>query len=77
MHAGLLHGDSIVAPAHDEAAQVAAECIEMPEVFFACAGAAQVFYYASAWAWEVRLQVRDFSSFRLGSEPPAPCSGWA
>lgn len=68
MHAGLLRPDSIAAPAHDEAAQVARELAEMPDVSTARADAALVFDYASAWAWEVQPQGRDFSYFRLAFE---------
>ncbi len=68
MHAGLLRPDSIAAPAHDEAAQVAAELAEMPDVSTARADAALVFDYASAWAWETQPQGRDFSYFRLAFE---------
>lgn len=68
MHAGLLRPDSIAAPAHEEVAQVAVELLEMPEVSTARADAALVFDYASAWAWEVQPQGRDFSYFRLAFE---------
>jgi beta-galactosidase len=65
MHAGLLRPDSIKAPAYAEAAQVAKELAEMPDVSNAKADAALVFDYASAWAWEVQPQGRDFSYFAL------------
>ncbi len=65
MHAGLLRPDSAPAPAHDEAAQVARELAEMPDQGTAEAKVALVFDYASAWAWEVQPQGRDFSYFRL------------
>ncbi|MDZ4395239.1 beta-galactosidase, partial [Cypionkella sp.] len=68
MHAGLLRPDSIAAPAHDEAAQVAVELAEMPDVSTARADAALVFDYASAWAWETQPQGRDFSYFHLAFE---------
>lgn len=65
MHAGLLRPDSVAAPAFAEAAQVARELAEMPEVSTARAHVALVFDYGSAWAWEVQPQGRDFSYFRL------------
>ncbi len=68
MHAGLLRPDSAPAPAHDEAAQVARELAAMPDQGTAVAKVALVFDYASAWAWEVQPQGRDFSYFRLAFE---------
>jgi beta-galactosidase len=65
MHAGLLRSDSVAAPAHDEAAQVAQELAQMPDVGTAAAPVALVFDYASAWAWETQPQGRDFDYFRL------------
>lgn len=65
MHAGLLRPDSVAAPAHDEAAQVARELAELPEVQQAQAPVALVFDYASAWAWATQPQGRDFDYFRL------------
>jgi beta-galactosidase len=65
MHAGLLRPDSIAAPAYAEAAQVAKELAEMPDVSNPVADAALVFDYASAWAWEVQPQGRDFTYFAL------------
>ena len=65
MHAGLLRPDSIAAPAYDEAATVARELAQMPEVSTARADVGLVFDYASAWAWETQPQGRDFSYFRL------------
>lgn len=65
MHAGLLRPDSVAAPAHDEAEQVARELALMPDVAAGVAQVALVFDYASAWAWEVQPQGRDFSYFRL------------
>ena len=65
MHAGLLRPDSVAAPAHDEAAQVARELAEMPDQNTAVARVALVFDYASAWAWDVQPQGRDFTYFRL------------
>ena len=65
MHAGLLRPDSIAAPAFHEAEAVARELAEMPDVSTAEADVALVFDYASAWAWEIQPQGRDFSYFRL------------
>jgi beta-galactosidase len=65
MHAGLLRPDSVAAPAHDEAAQVARELVGMPEVSTARADVALVFDYASDWAWATQPQGRGFSYFWL------------
>ncbi|MEY4698352.1 MAG: hypothetical protein RIT14_2780 [Pseudomonadota bacterium] len=65
MHAGLLRPDSAPAPAFDEAAEVARELAAMPDVGTARADVALVFDYASAWAWAVQPQGRDFDYFRL------------
>ncbi len=65
MHAGMLRPDSAPAPAHDEAARVAAELAAMPDVEAAHPAVALVFDYASAWAWDVQPQGQDFSYFWL------------
>ncbi len=65
MHAGLLRPDSVAAPAHDEAQQVARELAAMPVAATGPAPVAMVFDYASAWAWDTQPQGRDFSYFRL------------
>ena len=65
MHAGLLRPDSVAAQAFAEAAEVAQELREMPDVGNIAADAALIFDYASAWAWETQPQGRDFSYFRL------------
>jgi beta-galactosidase len=66
MHAGLLRPDSVVAPAHDEAAQVAAELAGLPaEAGTAPADVALVFDYESEWAWTTQPQGRGFSYFWL------------
>ena len=65
MHAGLLRPDSAPAQAFEEAAQVAAELVAMPDVEPLASDVALVFDYASAWAWETQPQGRDFSYFRL------------
>lgn len=65
MHAGLLRSDSVAAPAHDQAGQVARELAAMPDVEPTAAPVALVFDYASAWAWQTQPQGRDFDYFRL------------
>jgi beta-galactosidase len=68
MHAGLLRPDSAPAPAFDEAGQVATELAAHPalvEVAATPAPVALVFDYASAWAWDIQPQGRDFNYFRL------------
>ena len=65
MHAGLLRPDSEAAPGLAEAAQVAAELAEAPDVSAAQAPVALVFDYASQWAWETQPQGADFDYFRL------------
>ena len=65
MHAGLLRPDSEAAPGLAEAAQVAAELAEAPDVSAAQAPVALVFDYASQWAWETQPQGADFDYFSL------------
>lgn len=65
MHAGLLRSDSVAAPALAEAAQVARELADAPEVEVTPARVAIVFDYESAWAWEAQPQSRDFDYYRL------------
>ncbi|MES2665212.1 MAG: beta-galactosidase [Pseudomonadota bacterium] len=65
MHAGLLRPDSVAAPAHDEAAAVARELADMPDVGTARADVALVFDYASEWAWQTQPQGKTFSYFWL------------
>ena len=65
MHAGLLRPDSAPAPAYAEAALVARELAEMPDVTRTQAKVALVFDYASDWAWATQPQGRDFSYFGL------------
>jgi beta-galactosidase len=64
-HAGLLRPDGAAAPAWHEARQVARELADLPEVAHAPAAVALVFDYASAWAWAIQPQGRDFDYFRL------------
>lgn len=65
MHAGLLRPDDAAAPGLAEAAQVAAEIAEMPEVAQKRAPVALIFDYASDWAWKTLPQGADFDYFRL------------
>ena len=64
-HAGLLRPDSAPAPALAEAAQVAREIAEAPDVAASPAPVALVFDYASAWMWEAQPQGRDFDYLTL------------
>ncbi|MFK7754486.1 MAG: beta-galactosidase [Sedimentitalea sp.] len=65
MHSGLLRCDGMSAPGLAEAAQVARELAEMPEVETAQAPVALIFDYASAWAWRALPQGADFDYFNL------------
>lgn len=65
MHAGLLRPDAEPAPALAEAAQVARELAELPDVGTAKSQTALIFDYESAWAWDVQPQGADFDMFRL------------
>ncbi len=65
MHAGLLRPDNVPAPALAEAAQVAAELKEMPDISVSQAPVALVFDYQSQWAWEAQPQGKDIDYFRL------------
>lgn len=68
MHAGLLRPDSVEAEGYFEAAQVAKELDELDGQLDEKAGLADVaivFDYASAWAWEIQPQGREFDYFRL------------
>ncbi|WP_417434462.1 beta-galactosidase [Hoeflea sp.] len=68
MHAGLLRPDSIAAEGFSEAAQVAGELADLDGELDDTAGrgdVAIVFDYASAWAWEIQPQGREFDYFRL------------
>jgi beta-galactosidase len=64
-HAGLLRPDNAAAPALGEAAQVAHELAEMPQVETGQATVALVFDYESAWGWDAQPQGADFEMFRL------------
>ena len=68
MHAGLLRPDSIEAEGFFEALQVAKELGDLGGKLDAHPGKADmaiVFDYASAWAWEIQPQGREFDYFRL------------
>ena len=65
MHAGLLRPDGADAPAIGEAAQVAQELSELPDVGTADAKVALIYDYPSSWAWETLPQGADFSYFEL------------
>ncbi|MEO0391141.1 MAG: beta-galactosidase [Pseudomonadota bacterium] len=65
MHAGLRRADDQPAQGLEEAAQVAQELSQLPEVSGAGATVAIVFDYASDWAWKTLPQGADFDYFRL------------
>lgn len=65
MHAGMLRSDSQPAQAYHEAAQVARELAELPEVESTQAPVGLVFDYASQWAWQVQPQGQGQDYFRL------------
>ena len=65
MHAGMLRPDSAPAPAFHEAAEVASELADLPEVEAGQAPVALVFDYASAWSWAVQPQGKGLDYFRL------------
>tara|TARA_R110002012_G_scaffold141002_1_gene298742 strand:- start:223 stop:2043 length:1821 start_codon:yes stop_codon:yes gene_type:complete len=64
-HAGLLRPDSSEAPGFAEAAQVARELADAPDVVPAQAPVALIFDYVSQWAWEVQPQGVGFDHFTL------------
>ncbi|CTQ48199.1 beta-galactosidase [Jannaschia donghaensis] len=64
-HAGLLRPDSSEAAGFAEAAQVAAELRDAPDVAAVQAPVALIFDYASQWAWEVQPQGVGFDHFAL------------
>jgi beta-galactosidase len=65
MHAGLLRPDSAEAEGFREAKKVAEEiaALDLPSV--GKGEVAIVFDYASAWAWDIQPQGREFDYFRL------------
>lgn len=64
-HAGLRRPDDASAPGLAEAAQVAGEIAQMPDIALKQAAVALVFDYPSAWAWDTLPQGVGFSYFRL------------
>jgi beta-galactosidase len=64
-HAGLLRPDASDAPGLTEAAQVATELRDAPDVVPAQAPVALIFDYASQWAWDVQPQGAGFDHFTL------------
>jgi beta-galactosidase len=65
MHAALLRTDAEPAPALAEAAKVATELAQLPDVGTAQSPVALMFDYESAWAWDAQPQGADFDMFRL------------
>ena len=65
MHAGLLRPDSVTAPGFDEAAEVARELAQAPEVSAAQAPVALIFDYQADWAWAIQPQGRGLKYFDL------------
>ncbi|MEM6461110.1 MAG: beta-galactosidase [Pseudomonadota bacterium] len=65
MHAGLLRPDGVETEAFDEAKAVVKDLEALAFSDGEPAEAAIVFDYASAWAWEIQPQGRDFDYFRL------------
>ncbi len=65
MHAGLLRPDSVEAEGFAEAAEVARELAEAPEVEEAQAPVALIFDYQAAWSWDVQPQGDGCDYFRL------------
>jgi len=65
MHAGLLRPDSVEAEGFREAKKVAEEIVALDLPGGGRAEVAIVFDYASAWAWEIQPQGREFDYFRL------------
>ncbi|MEL6549556.1 MAG: beta-galactosidase [Pseudomonadota bacterium] len=64
-HAGLRLPDDAPAPGQAEAAAVAREIEELPDVGTAAAQVALIFDYESAYAWEAQPQGADFDYFHL------------
>jgi beta-galactosidase len=65
MHAGLLRPDSAEAEGFAEVKKVAEEIAALDLPVGGKAEVAIVFDYASAWAWEIQPQGREFDYFRL------------
>lgn len=67
-HAGLLRADDTKDRGYEEAAQVAEELANLPEVKSARAKVALVFDYASIWATEIQPQGADYDGLALAME---------
>ena len=65
MHAGLLRPDSVEAPGHEEALQVAQELRSAPDVPDEIAPVAMIFDYDADWAWTVQPHGQGLSYFGL------------
>jgi beta-galactosidase len=65
MHAGLLRPDSVEAEGFREARKVAVEIAGLDLPGGGKGEVAIVFDYASAWAWEIQPQGKEFDYFRL------------
>jgi len=65
MHAGLQRPDGVWADGAQEAMMTAKEISSLPVLKPKDASIAIVFDYASAWAWEITPQGKDFNYFRL------------
>ena len=65
LHAGLLRPDSYPAPALAEAAQVAQEISQAPDVAISQAEVALVFDYQADWAWSIQPHGRGLEYFDL------------
>ncbi|MFW8637265.1 beta-galactosidase [Cribrihabitans pelagius] len=68
MHAGLLRPDSLPAPGLGEAAEVARELAEAPEVAPRKAEVALIFDYEADWAWSIQPHGAGLSYFDLAFE---------
>lgn len=65
MHAGILRPDSAEAPAHAEAALVAKEIADAPDVSIPKARAAIIYDYDADFAWKVQPHGRGLDYFKL------------
>ncbi|MGP6088446.1 beta-galactosidase [Antarctobacter jejuensis] len=65
MHAGLLRPDSVAAPGLTEAAQVARELVDAPEVSNQQAEVALIFDYEADWNWAIQPHGQGLTYFDL------------
>lgn len=65
LHSGLLRPDGQAASALTDAAEVAREINDMPDVATSVVPVAIVFDYPSSWAWDIQPQGADFSYLAL------------